>query len=373
MDTVKIIEDRSNYDDDPDERSINILNDLQPNSTDTVSSSSYGTKPGAKSSNLNEHLIQTTNNFYKKNRTRFIKSAIIIRNESNNIEMNNEESFKTIYSFSKSQTNELEKGLSRTEMPKFRNKDQSQFEKENQRLVRILDTKHLKLRSAKKTNQYEEDSSESENNNSNAETDYDDDDDLESCEGIKKTNNLFRKYMARTEKVRLKKNILHSMFSKAMHNQEKSNRFLVSSMDKNLTSSSNLETRRPKTAVSFTDEASETRRHSNQSKSELINKYYKSMNDRVNKIKLYKNKQRSSSVNEKEKEHASDAAIQKQEEERAERENRENEEQQQRYHVVKELVPEKTHFDFSRNYANRKYSFKIATNGFNSSIEVFKP
>ena len=366
MDHISIVEDKGETEEYVDSRSISILHDINPNSIETLSSSSYNNRQ----THLSDILIKDSNRFYKKNRAKFFENAIIIRGQSNTIEMDNTVSFDEIQRHSKSQEDKITNSLSLVKKKNiFKPKTKEQIEAENQRIAKILDTKHLRLRnmSAKKSNFEDE---------SNLESDLDVDDELEEVlsenddgsgkyEGISKTNSLLKKYINRTESVRSRKSLLNSMFNQALYNQEKSKKFQVNSIEKNLSSSNAVMRPRPKTAVSYKDEA-ENRRSARSTKSEQINRYFKNMSERASKIKLYKHSQKNLKPNETEQTNSvEDAAVE-------DANDSESEEKDKRFQVDKESVREKSRFDFSRNYENKKHSFKLAINAYSTKVEVFK-
>jgi len=178
------------------------------------------------------------------------------------------------------------------------------------------------------------------------------------------------------------------MFNQAMYNQEKSVKFQMTSMEKNLLNpfagATSLRPR-PKTAVSYKEEvasnttATNRGRSARSTKSEQINMFYKNMSDRSTRIKLYKTNQRNLAKNEtvtatddyKDRDvtltDASATMLDTNDE------HAEAEKQKKKFQVDRESVREKSKFDFSRNYATRKHSFKLAMNAFNTKIEVFKP
>jgi hypothetical protein len=186
------------------------------------------------------------------------------------------------------------------------------------------------------------------------------------------------------------------MFNQALYNQEKSIKFQMTSMEKNLlnpfTGATSLRPR-PKTAVSYKEEVASNNTYNNtnnrgrsarSTKSEQINMFYKNMSDRSTKIKLYKTNQRNLFKNEAVtgtatatddyKEHdvtLTDTSAMMMLDNNIE--NTEIEKQKKKFQVDRESVREKSKFDFSRNYASRKHSFKLAMNAFNTKIEVFKP
>ena len=190
MDNVTIVDDKADIEEYVDLQSASILQDLHPGSIETVSSSSYGNK----SSNLNDILIRDSNKFYKKHRPKFLEQAIIIPSVSNTVEMNNEESFKAIESHSVSQAENMKSFLAEHKFEAFKPKTLEEIEKENSRLARILDMKHLKMKNVtNKPNKFDED---------NLESELDDDEDLKDAlsdaddgkyEGISKTNGLLKK------------------------------------------------------------------------------------------------------------------------------------------------------------------------------------
>lgn len=176
------------------------------------------------------------------------------------------------------------------------------------------------------------------------------------------------------------------MFNQALYNREKSLKFQMSSMEKTLLNPLiGVTTKpRPKTAVSYKDEFDTERGKSARStKSEQITKYYKNMTERSSKIKMYKMTQKQlrneistnagTCTTEKERDNFTLTAETSAMMMAGSGEYEEQEQRQKRFQVEMESVREKSKFDFSRNYATRKHSFKLATNSFNTKIEVFKP
>ena len=133
-------------------------------------------------------------------------------------------------------------------------------------------------------------------------------------------------------------------------------------MEKKL-SSSMVAPSRPKTAVSYKDDV-DNRRGSKSSNSEQIDKYFRKMSNRSAKIRSYKTSQRNAQQG---------SASSQKEPDTHTSEDRENQDETiKRFQVDKENVREKSRFDFSRNYENRKISFKLAMNAFKTKVEVFK-
>lgn len=342
--------------------SISILQDINPNSIDTISTSSYG----ARQANLSDTLVKGSNNFYKKNRAKFFDNAVIIRDESNTVELVNKASFEAIQKHAESQKEKMKTALAKNDDFKFTTKTLEQIEAENKRLANILNVKHLRIRNMLgKSNGYDDD-----NDESNLESGLDDDDfeeglsdtELNKFEGISKTNSLLKKYITRTERVRSRKNVLNSMFNQAMYNQEKSKKFQANSMEKN-SSNTVVAPSRPKTSVSYKDDV-DNRRGSKSSKSEQIDKYFRKMNNRSAKIRSYKMSQRNAQQG--------SASSEKEPDTNTSADQEDPDEKNKRFQVDKENVREKSRFDFSRNYENRKSSFKVAVNAFNTKVEVFK-
>ena len=178
------------------------------------------------------------------------------------------------------------------------------------------------------------------------------------------------------------------MFNQALYNQEKSLKFQMSSMEKTLLNPliSFTSRPRPKTAVSYKDEFDERGKSARSTKSEQITQYYKNMTDRSAKIKSYKMTQknlRNEAATNGAKSTTTDkdcdatltdmSAIMMTEESGVGDVENEDQSTKKKFQVEKESVREKSKFDFSRNYETRKHSFKLATNNFNTKIEVFKP
>jgi hypothetical protein len=176
------------------------------------------------------------------------------------------------------------------------------------------------------------------------------------------------------------------MFNQALYNQEKSLKFQMSSMEKTLLNPiiGAMSKPRPKTAVSYKNEFDTERgRSARSTKSEQITKYYKNMTERSAKIKMYKMNQKQlrneistnagTCTTEKERENVTLTDTSAMMMEGSGGRGEYEEQRQKRFQVQMENVREKSKFDFSRNYATRKHSFKLATNSFNTKIEVFKP
>jgi len=196
-DQIAIVDDKLDIEEEyGGSNSVSILHDLHPGSIETISSSSAAAYGAAKlSSNLNDALIRDSNKFYKKHRPKFMEQAIIIPSVSNTIEMDNNASFRTIETHAHTQADKMAASLGEHEFKGFKTKTLEQIEAENSRLAKILDTKHLRLKSvANKPSLLDDDS--------NLESDMDDDDELKDAlsdvedgkyEGISKTNSLLKK------------------------------------------------------------------------------------------------------------------------------------------------------------------------------------
>jgi hypothetical protein len=206
-DQIAIVDDKADIEEEyVGSSSVSILHDLHPGSIETISSSSAAYGAAKLSSNLNDALIRDSNKFYKKNRPKFMEQAIIIPSVSNTIEMDNNASFRTIETHAHTQADKMAASLGEHEFKGFKTKTLEQIEAENSRLAKILDTKHLRLKSVtNKASLLDEDS--------NLESDLDDDDELKDAlsdvedgkyEGISKTNSLLKKVNIIIKNIRLK-------------------------------------------------------------------------------------------------------------------------------------------------------------------------
>ena len=202
--------------------------------------------------NNNHRLIlQSTLNieckkYYVKNREKFIKHLGLKVEDTNlienynfeNFEQDNEKSFKAIYKFSKGQANKLEQKYSEIERPKTKKKQTANLKKENDRLVKLLDKRHLKNKNFKT----ESESSESSDTDSEKEMIRRDDLTEEQIRQLKRSlsnkayDHYSKIYNTQIDKCKFKNNIVQSMFRKALVNQDKSKIF------KNLNIESLIET-----------------------------------------------------------------------------------------------------------------------------------
>lgn len=293
--------------DDDDVRTDYQLRSILPQSTDSESTNS-NLKPAV---SISEQLIGQVDTFYSKNKDKFMSNAVIPEDGG---EMNNEESFKIIYRFSKRQSAKLDNRLPKAELPKFKH---NFLNNQNERLAGLLDERHLKVKKV-----YNPDDSEPE------ELEEDNDDDEEEEDGkpkkISLNEKLAKRFNKHCEKVELKRNILKHMYNKALQNQENSKKYSTfNSLEKSylkLGIKSGIV--RPKTSTSIVSKYEQSQQFSN-SNFELNN----------------------SSIRPK-------TALA----------NRNN-----------TTTTDKLQIDISRNNSNKTYPFRLSINEFNSNVEVFKP
>ncbi|CAF1052962.1 unnamed protein product, partial [Brachionus calyciflorus] len=169
--------------------------------------------------NLKEELASQMENYYNNNRVKFMQQAII----KEDTEANHEESFKSIFRFSKRQANKLENKLNRGELPKFKHK---YLEDGDERLIEILNQKNLKNRKFKKHS---------------LDSDSDDDhllaieDEKEDKLNTKPNLNeeLAKKFAQHCEKIKMRTNLLQMVYKKALQNQQASQKLIeMNSLEK---------------------------------------------------------------------------------------------------------------------------------------------
>lgn len=181
-----------------------------PSSSETESNPNQNERPNSscssKSASLNEYFSSQIDEFYLKNKNKFIKNAIV----GEESEINNEESFKAIYRFSKRQSTKLDKRLNKAELPKFK---RNLIDKQNNHLESLLEKRHLKNRHF-----LDPDDSDFENEEENKIL-------IESK--INFNEKLSKKLNIHCERMKQKKNILRSMYNKSLTNQEKSEKFQI--------------------------------------------------------------------------------------------------------------------------------------------------
>lgn len=289
MDLNRENDDDNEDKEDKEEKKI-FLDEITRNDSDKISVTSSNNK----NVGLGDQLTSQMETFYNSNKIKFMNQAVV----TENTEINNEESFKSIYRFTKRQTSKLDNRLNKAELPKFKH---SYLENSDDRLYDLLNKKNLKNKKIKK---------------GSLDSDSDDDsfNDEETDENKLNLNEeLAKQFNEHAEKLRVRSNLLHLMYRKAMQNQEASKRFSeMNSLEKYNTKKTN---HRAKTSV-------QTKKNPFLDNQDVVS-------------------------------HSSIFYLTKSK--------------------IRESVPEKINFDISRNISAQNNSFRLSKNELNSNFEIFKP
>jgi hypothetical protein len=204
-------------------------------------------------------LNKNTNKFFNLNRAKLVKSAAILRNQTDQFEIDNSKALSFIYKFSKKQRNKMEEMLPKVELKKYSLKTipTNKFYEENERLGKLLESKNLrnkqKARSISNLEEY---------------TDLFENDLIDDQDECVYTANLspnkislldsqqrditFRKLNSRTEKINFKKYVVKSMYKKSIDNQRKSQRYSANSLEKSLIN--NNQSKMSKKSIRYLDD-----------------------------------------------------------------------------------------------------------------------
>jgi hypothetical protein len=225
-----------------------------------------------------------------------------------------QQSFKEIYRFSKKQTTKLENQFQKVEIPKFNFLELNSVN-EMSKLSKLLESKNLRNKKIRQnTDQSDEDNS-----------DYENDLSVRSNHknAVKNKKIFLNEVLAKRcssigQKLDYKKRLLNFMYKKSSANQINSRSFYdLSILQNKIEDSDNLKTKapsRPKTSsVSY--------------RNNLVNMFDDSSNVLVTTIQP----------------------------------------------PVRESIPEKTHFDVSRNSSAQVYPFRVDQNRLNNQVYIFKP
>lgn len=284
---------------------------------------------------FNENHINTTNQnilnknsnkFYSLNRTKLVKSATIIRNETDQFEIDNSQALSFIHKFSRKQRTKMEEMLPKVELKNYCKNviSSSKFYTDNERLGKLLESKNLrnkhKARSVSNLEEYsglfEDDLIDDRN-----ESVYTADLNLNriSLLDSRQRDITFKKLNNRTESINFKKYVVNSMYKKSLDNQRKSKRYSANSLEKSIIN--NEQNRISKKSIRYLDD--ETSR--DQSNLQIVSTADTDMK-RINKV-IENNLNLVGNGND----------------------------------VINKKMPD----DY--------FQFKIATNKYNSKFEIFKP
>lgn len=244
--------------------------------------------------NIIDQLTSQTDKFYNANRTKFMSQAVI----DENYEYKHEKSYREIFKFSRKQSGKLESNLNKGSIPKLNNKF---IQNGEEHFLELLNKHNMKSKKVIRDN----------------DSDYSDDFQIIEEEGDEHKIHFNEKLSKRIEKhqenIRMRSNVLHLMYLKAIQNQKAGQKMAeMNSLEKfNSKKLQRAKTSLSRKKISATDTESS-----------------------IYSSHIYITRPRSN---------------------------------------LQEKIAEKTSFDVSRNTKTQNQSFRLSKNGLNSNIEVFRP
>lgn len=153
-----------------EKKSESFLRDLKQIATTLSSNSDIESKLSESKTSLKDELENEIKNFYSKNITKFVKSVSFsvssysdneLLNEQEKFDLSSEKAFKIINNFSRTITTKLDKKSSTVENENSRKRLETyDYQSENKRLDKLLESKHLKSERVVKSRLYNTDESE---------------------------------------------------------------------------------------------------------------------------------------------------------------------------------------------------------------------